>query len=244
MGIDATIQKLNAMKLYGMVRFIESSRADDLSRLTIDEYLAMLVDAEHDDRDERRSQRLFKKSGMRSRLSIEKLDFMPSKGLDRNYLTRLADCSFIEKGESICITGKTGVGKSHIVQVIGNEAIARGYTILYSGFSRLMNQLQMARADHTYEKRLRAIQRVNLLILDDFGLDVLDKHSRLTFFEIIEERHGRKSTIIASQIPGKAWHSVIGEPTIADAICDRLLNGSHTIELDRESLRKKKGLQE
>jgi DNA replication protein DnaC len=244
MGIDDTLHKLNQMKLIGMVRLLEDTRQQDLSRTTIDEFVAMLVDAESDHRDGRRIQRLYKMSGLRTRASMEKLDFASSRGLDRNHLKRLADCSFITRGESICITGPTGAGKSYLAQILGNEAIARGYTILYSGFTRLMNQLQMSRADHSYEKRMRSIQRADLLILDDFGLEVLDRHSRLAFYEILEERYEKKSTILASQVPSNSWHAIIGEPTIADAICDRLLNGSHMIQLKGDSYRKKKSLPE
>lgn len=240
MSIDNTIDKLNTMKLFGMARVIEESSRDDLSRITIDEFVAMLVDAEFDFRGNRRLQRLFKISGLRMNVSVEKLDINSARGLDRNYIKRLSDCNYMNHGESICITGPTGSGKSFLAQVLGNEAIVRGHTVLFSGFSRLMTQMKIARADHSFDKKMKALQKTSLLILDDFGLEVLDTHTRMVFYELLEERYDRRSVILISQVPVKTWHQIIGEPTVADAICDRLLNGSHMIQLKGDSFRRKK----
>ena len=227
------------MKLLGMARTLQESSGNDLSAMTIDEFVAMLVDAEFDFRGNCRLQRLFKTSGLRMNISVEKLDMSSARGMDRNYIKRLSDCSYMNKGESICITGPTGSGKSFLAQVLGNEAIARGHTVHYSGFSRLMTQLKTARADHSFEKRMKALHKISLLILDDFGMEILDAHSRLVFFELLEERYDRRSVILVSQVPAKTWHQIIGEPTMADAICDRLLNGAHMIQLKGDSLRRK-----
>ena len=240
MSIERTLEKLNAMKLHGMARVLEESMVDDLSQFTIDEFTAMLVDAENDFRNNRRLQRLYKKSGLRLNASAEHLEASSARGLDRNHINRLTDCAYMNRGESICITGPTGAGKSFLAQVLGNEAIARGHTVYYSGFSRLMGQLKAAHADLSFEKRMKALHRTDLLILDDFGLEVLDQHSRMAFYELLEERFDRKSVILVSQVPVSAWHDVIGEPTVADAICDRLTNGSHMIQLKGDSYRRKK----
>lgn len=243
MSFRATIEKMNAMKLYGMVRILGETSPEALSDLSHDELLAMLIDAEEDHRKTNRLKRLLRTSGMKSKATLEVVDFAASRGIDKNVMKRLGDCSFIEKAESIHITGPTGAGKSFLAQVLGNEACTRGYTVLYYGFSKLMNHLRMGKADNSYEKRMAKIHRANLLILDDFGLEMLDQHSRIAFYDILEERYDRKSFILVSQVPVKSWHSIIGEPTIADAICDRIAHGSHSIQLRGDSYRRKKGLQ-
>lgn len=243
MSFSATIEKLNSMKLHGMVRILNETPPDELSGLSHDELLAMLADAEEDHRKDNRLKRLLRTSGMKSKATLEVVDFAAGRGLDKNMIKRFGDCSFIEKAESIYITGPTGAGKSFLAQVIGNEACVRGYTVQYYGFSKLMNHLRMGKADNSYDKRMAKLHKSSLLILDDFGLEMLDQHSRLAFYEILEERYDRKSFILVSQVPVKSWHSIIGEPTIADAICDRIAHGSHSIQLKGDSYRRKKALQ-
>lgn len=242
MSIESTIEKMNSMKLFGMARILTQTSLETICDLTQDELLALLIDAEQDQREGKRLQRLLRLSGLKSRATLEQLDFSTSRGMDKNLLRRLGECLFIQRGESICITGPTGAGKSFLAQVLGNEACARGLSVQYHGFVKLMNHLRMGRADHSYEKRMAKLHRTDLLILDDFGLEALDQHSRLSFYEILEERYDRKSFILVSQVPVKSWHGIIGEPTIADAICDRLTNGSHMIQLKGDSYRRKKGL--
>ncbi len=242
MSIESTIEKMNSMKLHGMARILAETPLETICDLTQDELLSLLIDAEQDGREGKRLQRLFRLSGLKSRATLEQIDFSTGRGMDKNFLRRLGDCQFIEKGESICITGPTGAGKSFLAQVLGNEACARGFSVGYYGFVKLMNHLRMGRADHSYEKRMSKLHRADLLILDDFGMEVLDQHSRLSFYEILEERYGNKSFILSSQVPVKSWHGIIGEPTIADAICDRLTNGSHMIQLKGDSYRRKKVL--
>jgi len=241
-SIESTIEKLNALKLYGMVRIIKDTKPEFLANLSHDEVIAMMTDAENDLRAGNKINRLFASSGLRGRASSENIDYSASRGLDRNTVRRLADCTYIDKGESIAVTGPTGAGKSFLAQALGNEACARGYSVQYYGFTKLMNHLRIGRADHSYEKMMNKLNKVKLLILDDFGLEVLDSSSRLAFYEILEERYDRKSLILVSQIPVKSWHSVIGEATVADAICDRLINGSHSLQLKGDSFRRKKEL--
>lgn len=242
MSIESTIEKLNDMKLYGMVRILKDTKPEFLAKLSHDELLAMLTDAEKDLRAGNKINRLFASSGLRIRAFSENLEYSASRGLDRNTVRRLADCVYIDKGESITVTGPTGAGKSFLAQALGNEACSRGYSVQYFGFTKLMNHLRTGRADNSYEKRMLKLNKANLLILDDFGLEVLDNSSRLAFYEILEERYDRKSLILVSQIPVKSWHTIIGEATIADAICDRLINGSHSLQLKGDSYRRKKEL--
>ena len=153
---------------------------------------------------------------------------------------RLEDCDFIDKGENILITGSTGVGKSYIASALGYQACSKGYKVIYSNTSRLLSKLKMAKADGSYIKETRKIERQQLLIIEDYGLQPLDNNTRGLLLDIIEDRHGRKSIIITSQLPINTWHDVIGESTIADAILDRIVHNSHRIELQGESMRKNK----
>ena len=152
---------------------------------------------------------------------------------------RFAECSFIDKHENILITGSTGVGKSYIASAIGYQACAQGYKVMYHNTAKLFGKLKMAKADGSYMREIAKIERQNLLILDDFGIHPFDAQSRTALMEIIEDRHGKTSIIITSQVPVSKWHEVIGEKTVADAILDRIIHEAHRLELKGESLRKK-----
>jgi DNA replication protein DnaC len=152
---------------------------------------------------------------------------------------RLADCSFIEKKENVIITGATGVGKSYLASALGHQACIMGYKVRYYNMTKLFSSLKMSKADNTYLKEIGRIEKQDLLILDDFGLHPIDPATRLALLEIIEDRHSKSSTIIASQVPVNKWHELLGEQTIADAILDRIIHSSQRIELQGESLRKK-----
>ncbi len=152
---------------------------------------------------------------------------------------RFADCSWIRKQRNIIVTGPTGVGKSFIASALGQRACVLGFRVLYFNAAKLFATLKLAKADGSYLKLLNRIQKQDLILIDDFGLEHLDKESRLSLLEIMEDRHGVHSTIITSQLPIKNWHEIIGDPTIADAICDRLVHSAFRIELKGESVRKK-----
>ena len=153
-------------------------------------------------------------------------------------MLRLADCTFVKRKENVLITGPTGAGKSYIASALGHQACMSGYRALYFNAQKMFPQLNMSKADGTYLKQLARIEKHELLIIDDFGLQPLDANSRMMLLEVLEDRHGVKSTIMASQLPVASWYDVIGDSTIADAILDRLLNSSHRIELKGESMRK------
>ncbi len=164
--------------------------------------------------------------------------FEQERGMDKNLVMRLADGSFIEKKENILITGSTGIGKSYLASALGQQACTLGYRVMYLNASKLFAKLKMAKADNSYITEIAKMERQQLIILDDFGIQPLDAQSRSMFMEIIEDRHGKASTLITSQVPVSKWYEVIGEVTIADAIMDRLIHNAHRIELKGESLRK------
>lgn len=240
MTTETTENKLKDLRLHGMARaFHETFSSGKSSLFTPDELVAHLVDSENDLRRNNRFDRLLKTARLRHKATIADLDFAVSRNLNKNQIQRFVNVSWYQKGENIIFTGPTGVGKSFIACAIGYEACLHSYPTLYFHFGKLMNQLKLAKADGTYPREIRRIQSANVLILDDFGLDTLDKQARLHFLEILEDRYQKGVTIITSQLPFNRWHEYISDPTVADAICDRLMHNSHKIELKGDSLRKK-----
>jgi len=207
---------------------------------TQDELLAMLIESEYDDRHTRRIERGIKNARFRYKASVENIIYDQLRNIDKNTIIRYAAGGYIKKGESLLITGSTGVGKSYIASALGYQACIEGYRVVYYNIAKLLARLKMAKADGSYLKELAKIERQHLLILDDFGLQPMDNQNRLNLLEIIEDRHGKGSIIITSQLPVSEWHSVIGEKTVADAILDRIVHQSHRIELQGESMRKKR----
>jgi DNA replication protein DnaC len=232
-------QKMSQMKLYGMHQAYHGLlERNQHHNLTNDEFTNLLVQAEWDERENRKINRYLKGARFRYQASIEEIDFTKNRNLDKTFLLRLADCSFIKRKEDLLITGPTGVGKSYMASAIGHQACQSGYKVLYFNSQKLFARLKMSKADGSYYKEINKIEKQDLLILDDFGLQPLDNYNCSTLMEIIEDRHGRKSTIISSQLPVSNWYDVIGESTIADAILDRLVHKAHRLELKGESMRK------
>jgi DNA replication protein DnaC len=238
---NQTITKLNQMKLFGMARAYEMIRSSKQSgAFTDDELVSHLVEAEWDDRENKKLQRLIKSARFRYQACVEEIAFTQDRNLDKGSFLRLAGCDYLEKKENIIITGATGVGKSHLASALGNTACIKGYKTMYYNVGKLLSLLKMKRSDGSYIREIDKLEKQDLLILDDFGLAQFDTQNRLDFLEIIEDRHGKKSTIMTSQIPLNKWHDVIADSTIADAILDRLAHNAHRIELKGASLRKKK----
>lgn len=236
---QATIEKMVQMKLHGMVRaFRTMMESGSKNQFTQDELLSHLVDAEWDDRYNRKLVRLLKVARFRYQGCFEEIDFALRRNLDKNQLLRLSGCQWVEQHQDIIVTGPCGSGKSFIASALGHQACVYGYKVRYYSSSKLFSQMKLCRADGSYLKELTGIQKQNLIIIDDFGLERLDAPSRLSLLEILEDRHGRASSIFVSQLPVTQWHEVIGDETIADAICDRIIHSAHRIELKGESVRK------
>ena len=239
MNNNATVERMKQMRLKGMsVAFQTAIETRSHQDMTPDELVSYIVEAEYYDRDNRRINRSLESAHFRYQASIEEIDFHSQRNLDKNTLLRLADLSFITNKENIIITGKTGVGKSYLASALGHKACIEGYKVMYFNTGRLFSKLKMSGADNSYMKEIRKIEQQDLIILDDFGLQPLDMQSRLFLLEILEDRHGRHSTIFTSQLPVANWHEIIEDATIADAILDRVVHSSHRIELNGESLRK------
>lgn len=239
MNNTQTSEKLRAMRLQAMAELHEQHMASNQhSSMTIDEYLALLTDHQWEAKQHQKASRLLKQAHFKQRTTLEEINYAQQRNLDKNMFQRLATLDFIRKKENLIITGPSGLGKSFISQAIGHQACMMEYKVLYQNMGRMLKKLKLAKVDGTYLKELKKIAQVNLLILDDFGLQSMDNHARETMLDIIDERHQQQATIIASQIPVSAWYDIIGEGTIADAILDRLLNSSHRIDLKGESMRK------
>jgi len=239
-----TLDKMKNLKLYGMHRAFTSTLELGSASYTNDELIAFLIDSEFDDKENRKVERLINTAKFRYKAYMEEITASTTRNLDKNTIARLSSCDFIKQKQNILVTGSTGVGKSFIASAIGYKACMNGYKVMYFSAGKLFAKLKMAKADGSYLKEIDRIEKQDLIILDDFGLQTLDNHKRDFFMEIIEDRHGKRSTIIASQLPVSAWHEVIGEQTIADAILDRMVHNSLRIDLKGESLRKKNTISE
>jgi DNA replication protein DnaC len=235
------LNKMAQMKLHGMLHGYKTLLdAGHHQSMTNDEILAMLVQSEWEDRENRKFNRHLRIARFRYASTVEEVDFTTSRGLDKNHFLRLADGGFIGKRENLLITGATGVGKSYLASALGHQACLLGYRTLYFNTQKLFSRLKMLKADGSYMREIAKMERADLLVLDDFGMQPLDNGARMILLEIIEDRHGRKSTLIASQLPVAQWYEIIGDSTIADAILDRMVHTAHRIELKGESMRKLK----
>lgn len=239
MNNNQTIEKLKQMRIKAMAELhMQHLTSNSMESYTPDHYLAILTDHEWESRQNQKIERLIKQASFRQNASIEEVNFEPKRNLERNMFNRLATLDFIKRKENLIITGASGVGKSYLDQALGHQACLDELKSLYVNTARLLAHLKLSKADGTYLKELKKIQKVNLLILDDFGLQALDNNARETLMDIIDDRHNRVSTILTSQIPISLWYDIIGEGTIADAILDRIVNSSHRIDLKGESMRK------
>lgn len=239
MNNNQTVEKLKSMRLSAMAEMhLQHVKNNQFNNVTPDEYLALLADHEWEDRQNKKIDRLITTAGFRQKASVADINYTENRNLDKNMFNRLSTLDFMKKRENIIITGASGVGKSYLAQALGNQACLMGFKVLYTNTSRLFTKLKLSKVDGTYMKELKKLMNVDLLILDDFGLQAFDNHAREALMDIIEDRFNQTSTIVSSQIPVSVWYDIIGEGTIADAILDRLVNSSHRIDLKGESLRK------
>ena len=239
MNNNQTVEKLKQMRLGAMADLhLQYVKNNQLNGCTPDEYLALLIDHEWENKQNQKIDRLIKQARFRQKANVTEIDFGITRNLDKNMFNRLTTLDFIKRNENIIITGASGVGKSYIAQALGYQSCFENLKVMYSNTARLFTKLKLSKVDGTYIKELQKIQKVNLLILDDFGLQAFDNNAREILMDIIDDRYNKMSTIISSQIPVSVWYDVIGEGTIADAILDRIVNSSHRIDLKGESLRK------
>ena len=238
-----TLDKLRGLNLMGMARALqEQIEKADYQALTFEERLGLMVDLEEQDRENRRLYRYLKAAKLRSNASIEDLDFHRARGLDRSAVLALADARWVAAHHNILIVGPTGIGKTYTACALAQAAIRSGHTALYQRAPRMLDELNVARVDGRLPRLLSAWARVDVLVIDDLGLQALTNQQAADLLEVIEDRHQRHATIVTSQLPIKQWHEALGEPTLADAILDRLLSNSHRFELSGESLRRSESL--
>ena len=234
-----TLEKMRQMRLQGMYNaFKTSMESFKTESMTTDQFVAWLVSNEWDDRCNRMIERLIKQASFRYKASLEEVDYSLERGLERNLLERLAELSFVKESRDLFITGSSGTGKSYIATALGYRACQKGMKVLYANTARLMGQLKMAKAKGTILQELKKIERADLLVLDDFGIQPFDAGGRMNLMDIVEDRHGKKSTLITSQVPVKDWYDIIGEKTRADAVLDRIVHQAIRIELHGDSIRK------
>lgn len=236
------MEKLGLLKLPGMLHALEEQmNQPDLSGLDFLDRLGLMVDREIEERENRRLKTRLKAARLRQAASIEDIDYRHPRGLDRSLVLSLASCQWVRTGRNVLVTGPTGVGKTYVACALAHKALREGYSALYRRVPRLLHELTGARAEGSYHKVMNALARTDLLIMDDWGLSPLGVEQNRDLLEVIEDRHGLKSTIITSQLPVESWHEFIGEPTVADAILDRLVHSAYRITLKGESMRKVRG---
>jgi len=234
-----TLEKLRSLKLSGMANALEEQIQMDTKELNFEERLGLLVDREVTVRRNRKLQTLLKKAKLRLNASIEDIDYRHPRGLDKSLILSLASCQWVKDHNNILITGPTGVGKSYLACALAQKACREGCRTLYFRLPRLLQELTMARGDGRYAKMLINLAKNDLLVIDDWGLVPLNDHGRRDILEILEDRHNIRSTIVTSQLPQNNWHEIIGDPTLADAILDRLVHNAYKINLKGESMRKR-----
>lgn len=234
-----TVEKLYAMKLNGIAdAFKEQLLQPDMYDLPFEERFTLLVDRQWTWKEDRRMKRLLRNAKFKINGCIEDIDFRTPRGIDKSVVLRLANCDWIKSAQNIIITGPTGVGKTYLACAIANRACRMGYSAFYIRVPRLFQELAMARGDGSYPKTMKKLLKANVLIIDDLGLAPMSATERRDLLEVVEDRHGLASTIVATQLPITNWHENILDPTIADAILDRLIHNAHKINLKGESMRK------
>ena len=241
MLIEPTLEKLRAMRLLAMAdTWTEQSNDPEMAKLSFEERFGFLVDAEHLARHNRKLKRLLTQAKLRdSNACIEDLDCSKRRGIVRATARQLATCRWLTERLNVVITGATGVGKTYVACALGNQACRNGYRVLYRRVPRLCNELTLARADGTLVRLLSKFARADLIILDDWGLAPLSQVHRLDLLEVLEDRDAARSTLVTSQLPPDKWHDHIGDPTVADAILDRIVHRAYTINLKGPSRRGK-----
>ncbi len=241
MLIHPTLDQLRALRLGGMAKALEEQLAtEDAATLSFEDRLALLVDREALERQNRRQRTRLRKAKLRhGNACIEDIDFRAARSLDKSLVLSLASCEWLARHRNLLLTGPTGVGKTYLGCAFAQKACREGYTVLYRRLPRLFEELRLAHADGRYPKLMASLAKTDLLVLDDWGLTPINDADRRELLELLEDRHELRSTLVTSQLPVDQWHEAIGHPTLADAILDRLVHNAYRIELRGDSMRRR-----
>lgn len=232
------------MKLTGMATAFEDILLNHpSSELSFSEKMSMMVDREEDERESRRLARLLRAAKLKRDACVEDVWCDPSRGLEKSVMRDMARCEWVRNKQNVLIVGKTGCGKSYVAAALAQAACRKGYRVLYTRVPRLLQDLAIARADGSYRSTLARLEKLSVLILDDFLITPLNAQERADLLEVLEDRYDHSSTVIATQMPTKNWHELLADPTIADAICDRVIHNAHLVKLKGPSMRQRKGLE-
>lgn len=240
MLLHPTLEQLATLRLTGMAAALSEQRQMDLADLSFEDRLALLLDREIVVRKNRKMKTQLHKARLRQDSCLEDIDFRHPRGLDKSLVVRLADCQWLKEHHNLIITGPTGVGKTYLACAFAHKACREGFSTLYLRLTKLFEDLSLAKGDGRYLKLLKSFAKTDLLVLDDFGLFPLNQEQRHDLLEILEDRHHIRSTLVTSQLPLEHWHEQIGDPTLADAILDRLVHNAHKLQLKGESMRRTK----
>ena len=241
MLVHPILDKLSHLRFTGMVHALqEQMQMSDIDRLSFEERLGLLVDREMTERQDRSFKTRLKKAGLRQNACVEDVDFRHRRGLDKAIFLKLSDCKWIKEHHNVLIIGPTGVGKTYLSCALAHKVCQNGYSAQYIRLPRLLQQIAIGKGDGRYDRILKSLSKLDLLIIDDFGLKKLPREQSEDLLEIVEDRHNLRSTLITSQLPVDRWHAIIADPTLADAILDRLVHTAYRINLDGESMRKNK----
>ncbi len=239
-----TLEQLRRLRLNGMAdAYAEHIASSETEALSFDERLGLLVDRERSDRESRQLSNRLRRARLRQQASIEDIDYSAVRGLDKSVIRALARCRYVEHHENVLIVGATGTGKTFLACALAHKACLEGFSARYERLSRLLESIQIARADGTYPKLVAALAKTDVLVLDDWCLAPIVGSGRNDLLDILEDRSGRRSTLVTSQLPVNEWHAAIGDDTLADAILDRLVHNAHRITIKGDSMRKKQPLE-